>query len=49
MDIDFVEKQETDEFYDDDVWANYTQNTPFIKITYGDPETTKGNVIFYLF
>ncbi len=46
VDIDFMESTDTDELYNDNVWQSYTENTPCIKITYGDPDTTKGNVIF---
>lgn len=46
IDVDFIEKGEEDELYNDDIWQNYTESTPCIKITYGDSETTKGNIIF---
>jgi hypothetical protein len=47
VDVDFMEEVDVDEAYGDNVWENYTQNTPCIKITYGDPDTTKGNIIFH--
>ena len=47
IDADFMESSDVDEVYGDNVWEHYTNKTPCIKITYGDPDTTKGNVIFY--
>ena len=46
VDIDYVSRHGEDELYKDNIWQNYTSNTPCIKIVYGDEETTKGNVMF---
>ena len=47
IDIDYIEPEEVDEQYKDDIWQNYTEGSPCIKITYGDSNTTKGNVMFH--
>lgn len=46
VDIDYVSKESQDELYKDNIWANYADNTPCIKIVYGDSNTTKGNIMF---
>lgn len=46
IDIDYMTEIDTDELHGDQIWSNYTDGMPCIKITYGDERTTKGNVIF---
>ena len=46
IDIDYIPEGETDELHGDDIWDNYTNGIPCIKITYGDDRSTKGNSIF---
>ena len=47
IDIDYIEQNEKDlKSATATIWDYYTDGTPCIKITYGDKETLKGNVIF---
>ena len=46
IDIDYMEEWDTDDRTNRQIWSGYTEDSPCIKITYGDPQTTKGNVIF---
>ena len=41
-----MEEYDVDDRTNDNVWSNYTEGSPCIKITYGDPQTIKGNIIF---
>ena len=45
VDVDYIAEDEVDD-KDRAIWENYTDGTPCIKITYGDNNTTKGNIIF---
>jgi len=46
IDIDFVEEYEVDNLHGNDIWKGFTNNTPCLKVTYGDERTTKGNAMF---
>ena len=46
VDIDFVDENEQDEIHNNNIWKDYTDNTPCLKITYGDSSTEKGNTMF---
>ena len=46
IDVDYMEEWDTDDRTSQLVWPGYTNGSPCIKITYGDPQTTKGNTIF---
>ena len=46
IDIEDVDANELDETTNLNVWQNYTNNQPCVKIIYGDETTTKGNIIF---
>ena len=46
VDIDYVTESDIDELHGDEIWPNYTNGMPCIKITYGDDRSTKGNIIF---
>lgn len=46
LDIEYIQEGEKDIRTNLDVWENYTDGTPCVKITYGDEESLKGNVIF---
>ena len=46
VDIDYMEEWDTDDRTNRQIWSGYTEDSPCIKITYGDPQTTKGNIIF---
>lgn len=45
IDIDYIPEYEVDD-KERPIWTSYTEGTPCIKITYGDNNTTKGNIIF---
>lgn len=46
LDIEYIQEGEKDISTNLDVWENYTDGTPCVKITYGDETSLKGNVIF---
>lgn len=46
IDIDYVSSEDTDTLHGGKIWENFTDNVPCLKITYGDSETTKGNITF---
>ena len=45
-DIEYIQEDERDISTDLPIWEDYTNGSPCIKITYGDSETLKGNIIF---
>ena len=45
-DIEYIQEDERDISTDLPIWEDYTDGSPCIKITYGDSETLKGNIIF---
>ena len=46
IDVDFVEEFEKDILHKNNIWRDFTHNTPCLKITYGDESTNKGNSMF---
>lgn len=47
IDIDYVSNEnKKDALHDNKIWHAYTDDTPCLKITYGDDRSLKGNIIF---
>ena len=46
IDIEFVDKDDIDVLHENNIWKGYTNNSPCLKVIYGDEMSTKGNVIF---
>ena len=47
IDIDYVSNEnKKDVLHDNKIWHAYTDDTPCLKITYGDDRSLKGNIIF---